>query len=219
MNWWRLLVILALALSLGVLAGVAIYGTDAENEFRPAPSRFQANHPEFLDKIELPPLWLSIFGSLAALSLSGLLVLYLFPERVRRMQAACSTPLLSLARLTLLGIVGGILLVVTGISAVFTMVTFPIAIILGGIVFLVTYTGLVAIAYALGRTLLRRAGWEHLSPISAFLLGLVVLYALSSLPYLGIIFRLIIISLAIGVVISTRFGSGKLWNLQPLIEE
>jgi hypothetical protein len=113
----------------------------------------------------------------------------------------------------------GILVLVVGISSALMIGTFPLTILLIGILFVSGLMGLVALAFALGRSLLRRAGWQHGSPIYALLLGLLIIIALSRIPVLGALIFLFFASLGLGAMILSHFGSGETWTLKPLSEE
>ena len=79
--------------------------------------------------------------------------------------------------------------------------------------------GYLALAYALGRYLLVRAGWPGSSPFAALFLGLLLVHPLASLPFIGVLFIILFVSIGLGVVIITHFGSNEPWNLTPLLKE
>jgi len=57
------------------------------------------------------------------------------------------------------------------------------------------------------------------SPLFGLFLGLLILFALSRIPLLGILITILYVSLGMGCVIATRFGTGQSWNLSALTEE
>jgi len=163
-----------------------------------------------------PGYLVSSIGTLFTVGISGILALYLVPERVRRVANSFSGNYL---RLAMFGFLIGILVLVVGISSALMIGTFPLTILLIGISFVTGLTGFVALAYAIGRSLLRRAGWQGSSPIYALLLGLLIIVALSWIPVLGLLLFLFFISLGLGAMISSHFGSGEPWTLKSLSEE
>lgn len=169
--------------------------------------------------MEHPPTLLSTTGALMTTFLSGILLLFLFPKRIRVMERAYSASPGELGRLTLLGLLAGLLLIALAASSAVAMSTLPLTIVLASLVFLGSFAGFIALAYTFGRALLTRAAWSHLSPLYALLLGLLILFSLMHLPLVGIFFQFLFFSLSIGVMVATRLGSGQPWNLAPLLEE
>ncbi|MBN2385545.1 MAG: hypothetical protein JXB85_00890 [Anaerolineales bacterium] len=161
----------------------------------------------------------STVGGLFVLGITGILILYIVPGRVRRAADTLTAGTRRLLRMTLQGFLVLVLLVTLGIGSAVMIGTFPLMILLLGALFVIGLAGFVSLAFALGRGLLRRAGWRTLSPVYAFLLGLLLLAALSAIPLAGAIFLIAFISLGLGAMIASRFGSGESWNLNPLLEE
>jgi uncharacterized protein YjeT (DUF2065 family) len=169
---------------------------------------------------EIPPSTiLSALTTLLTIFLTGTLVLLLFPDRIRRMEKALHTSPAGLLRLTLFGLLIGVVIAAIGISAALTMSTFPLIFILAIVLFLSAFSGFLALSYTLGHQLMQAAGWAGSSPFYGLFLGLLVLFALSQVPILGIVLQIFYISLGIGCVIATRFGTGQSWNLSALNEE
>jgi len=216
MKRWKWIVVILIILSLGLLVGMSLLADRFAQHFAfPASwgiGQMQPEHP-------LPGrsrYLVSSIGALFTLGISGILALYVAPERVRRAADSFSGKVL---RLALFGFLIGILVLVVGISSALMIETFPLTILLIGILFVAGLMGLVALAYAIGRSLLRRAGWQHGSPIYALLLGLLIIVALSWIPVLGALLFLFFTSLGIGAMILSHFGSGEPWTLKPLLEE
>ncbi len=216
MKRWKWIVVLLIILSLGLLVAMSLLA----DRFAPY-FAFPANWGigQMQSEHSLPGRPGNLVSSLSALftlGISGILALYVAPERVRRVADSFSGKFL---RLALFGFLIGILVLVVGISSALMIGTFPITILLIGILFVAGLMGLVALAYAIGRSLLRRAGWQHGSPIYALLLGLLIIVALSRIPVLGVLLFLFFISLGLGAMISSHFGSGEPWTFKPLLEE
>ena len=216
MKRWKWIVVILIILSLGLLVAMSLLADRFTPHFAfPASwgiGQMQSEH----SLSGRPGNLVSSLGALFTLGISGILALYLATERVRRVADSLSGKFL---RLALFGFLIGILVLVVGISSALMIGTFPITILLIGILFVAGLMGLVALAYAIGRSLLRRAGWQHGSPIYALLLGLLIIVALSRIPVLGALIFLFFTSLGLGAMISSHFGSGEPWTLKPLLEE
>jgi hypothetical protein len=216
MKRWRLTVIILIVLAAGSLVATAFLA-DRFNLVFPFPAYFrsgqiQAEHP-------IPGALGNLIAAVSALftlGISGILVLYIAPKHIRRVADSFPGNVL---RLTLSGILVGLLVLAVGISSALMIGTFPITILLTGSLFVVTLVGLVSLAYSIGRSLLRRAGWQYGSPVSALLLGSLMLVTLSWIPLLGAILFMIFASLGLGATILSHFGSGEPWTLTSLLEE
>jgi hypothetical protein len=99
------------------------------------------------------------------------------------------------------------------------MSTFPLIFILALVLFISAFSGFLALSYALGHQLMQKADWGDSSPLYGLFLGILILFALSQVPFLGILIQILAISLGMGCVIATRFGTGQSWNLSALYEE
>ena len=112
-----------------------------------------------------------------------------------------------------------VLLLVFIIGAVLARVTFPFSIISAIAAFFLSIWGFLSLVYTCGRSLLIRTGWQGSSPTISLALGLLLLLPLVRIPYVGGFFVILYLSLGLGLVISTHFGSNEPWNLTPLLEE
>ncbi len=219
-NRWRLLLLLLVAVSILSLAAIVWIERQPLGFVRELRAEIHAASPEGDNSAyEPPPAVVSALSALFTLAIGGIFVLYLFPTSIQRMSRALSISLKGLLRLTGLGLLSIVIAGVIGVSAAFSTSVFPVTIALAAILILGSYLGIIAMSYTLGRILLNRAGWPHLSPVYALLLGVFILYPFAELPYVGIIFKILFASLGAGAVVATRFGSGKLWNLEPLLED
>jgi hypothetical protein len=84
---------------------------------------------------------------------------------------------------------------------------------------LTSIIGTAGLGFALGRLITIRCGWKIESPLLIFGLGTLTLTLLFRLPYLGIGFMILTLLTGLGLITTTRFGSGKAWTLEPLLEE
>lgn len=221
MRRWRTLIVLSILGSLLLIAGSAFFGWEPgsslsflrDEKFSP---------PPFVQRLadnQLQPTLAADLVSIFTIYLFGVLALFAFPHQVGYMERSLPQALSDLLRTIFLGLLVAIVIVAILVSASLTAVTFPITILLAAVLFVCAMLGYLTISYSLGRRLLVRADWQHLSPLYALLLGLLITFALGELPFVGAIFRAVFASLGIGLVVFTRFGSGKPWSLQPLLEE
>jgi len=216
MKRWKWIVVSLVILSLGLVVAMSLLA-DRFAPYFAFPASWRIGQMQAEHSLPVRPGYLvSSIGTLFTVGISGILALYLVPERVRRVANSFSGNYL---RLAMFGFLIGILVLVVGISSALMIGTFPLTILLIGISFVTGLTGFVALAYAIGRSLLRRAGWQGSSPIYALLLGLLIIVALSWIPVLGLLLFLFFISLGLGAMISSHFGSGEPWTLKSLSEE
>jgi hypothetical protein len=216
-NRWRLAIgFLALG-SLFLILAAVWFGWEPWNSFRflnregpSGPGTFR--HPWIVH----PPTLLSALSALFTLYLGGVLALFVFPQRVKYMSGRLSQGTSEIARLAVLGLVVTVLTAAIGISSALAVGTFPLIFILAAALFLSGFIGYVALGFALGKQLLIRAQWEHLSPLYALLLGIWILFGLSQVPFLGLALKVIFLAVSIGVVIDSRFGTGQPWSLSVL---
>lgn len=165
------------------------------------------------------PVYLSQFSALLTLYLSGIVFLFLFPRRIRKMSETVFSSWNKLLRIFFLGLLAQILAVAAGVGSSLTMATFPLAIFLASVLFISAIFGSTAVAYVIGKTLLVRSGWSETSPLIRLLAGVVILFAAINLPYAGPVILMILVSSALGASLASRFGSGQPWSLITLIEE
>ncbi len=219
MRRWKWLVILSAILAIGVITA-AFFLPRPGFSFRSLPHRdaqeFQ-NYPlsPFFEKNTFIISTIGIFFSLA---LGGILILFLFPTRVRAMSTQVPRSISPLLRLTALGLISTILVIAAAFFSVLAIGTFPLAIILFVGIFTAGLFGLVVCSYVFGKALVRRAGWHRLSPVVSFLLGWLVLFAPTRIPLVGGLLFLLYIWLGLGLAVDTKLGSMEPWNLNSLME-
>jgi len=170
------------------------------------------------DSLAELPTWVSSLATLVTFFLFGAANFYLFPARVRNLQAALTVSWMRSFHITLAGLAFGLLFVLAAISASLARTTFPLTVLTVLALFVLALWGYLALAYALGRSLLRKADWSA-SPFAALALGLLLLHALIFAPFAGIVFAFLSIGAGLGAVITTRFGSMQPWDLNLLLED
>lgn len=221
MNRWRIAIIVTALVSLTILLVATWFGWEPWSLFRSLRQEWQPE-PAFFRRLSQPDqtyTFLSALSVFVTLYLSGILILFLIPARVRHMEQTLAGSGKRLLRLAALGLLAGLLVGVVGLSSAMTITTFPLTFVLLSLLFLSSYVGYIALAYALGHGLFLNAGWGSLSPVYSLFIGLLVLFAFGQIPLLGDFIKIACLALGIGVVISTRFGSGETWNLAPLMED
>ncbi len=221
MKGWRALVFLSLAAAILLIAFadpswiIMWPGADA----RSALISRQGDWPvrNALLQSEAGPV-LAHLGGLLVQYIAGALILYLIPARMRGMAATFTAGWRALLHNLSAGLMLTILLIAVGFLSLLSPHTFPLPFIVLGVYFLTALTGAVAFTYQIGRSLLEKAGWLAGGPLAAFALGTVLLYTLTRLPYVGGIFLVLLWMAGAGAALTTRFGSGRAWTLEPLSE-
>jgi hypothetical protein len=151
--------------------------------------------------------------------LLAVLVAYAVPRHVRRIADSLTRGSWAAARFLAIGALLAVGLTVMGLLAALSEHTFPLTFVLAVAFFLAAVAGVVALAYQVGRVLLARAGWAARSPLAGLALGTLILYALTRVPYFGLVVLIVLSLTGAGAALSTRFGSRERWSLSPLVEE
>jgi hypothetical protein len=220
MTRWRLIVVVLVMIALVLWGSLSILNLRPEyGQGLPRPDLQASNSNGLEEPLSRLPSWVSSLGLFVTLLLAGIANFYLFPTRVRNMRRALTLSWARLIQLVLLGF-GFILLILGfGIGAALARVTFPFSIIAAVSTFFLSVWGYLSLVYACGRGLLNRTGWQMSSPSLSLILGLLLLLPLVRIPYVGIFFVVVYLSLGLGLVITTHFGSNEPWDLTPLLEE
>lgn len=150
--------------------------------------------------------------------LIGTLVLYAAPERMRRLTDAVAAGAREILRFLLIGLLLAVALGAVALLSAFYIHTAMLPFVLGGGIFLGALVGAEALALALGRGLLRRAGWSGGSPLAALFVGTILLVAATRIPYLAVAVLILLGLTGAGAALSTRFGGRRTWTLDPLRE-
>jgi hypothetical protein len=220
MTRWRLIVILLIVIAL-VLWGL-LFLLNLRPEYGQGTTRFNFQPPSsnnLGEPLSRLPAWVSSVGLLITLFLTGLANFYLFPKQVRNMSQVLTLGWARLIQMTLLGFGFVLLILGFGIGAVLARVTFPFTIVSAGAAFFLSVWGYLSLVYTCGRTLLMRSSWRSSSPVVSLALGLLLLLPLVRIPYVGGFFVIVYLSLGLGLVITTHFGSNEPWEITPLLEE
>ena len=159
-----------------------------------------------------------MLASFFATFLCSVIVLYLFPRKIFQMSIEYSFTT-EILRQALLGFLFLILTGIGTISAALSIFTVPLAVGLIVLIFLGSFVGVTAFSLYLGRWLFEHASWIENPPPVSLGLGLVILYALFNLPFVGIFVLIVIACIGLGTTISTHFGTNQSWNFNSFVEE
>jgi len=221
MKRWRAILMIGVVAAMAVILGTAFLEAEGRLEL-PWPLMARQLGQRFgpfagTQLIEAGPYVQAVAGLLLQF-LIGTLILYAAPERMRRLTDAVASGWRQLGQFLLTG-----LMLVLGLGAVavlsaFYVHTAALVFILGAVLFLGALAGSAALALAIGREGLRRAGWSGGSPLVALFVGTTLLYALTRLPYAAPLAMALLGLMGAGAALSTRFGGRRTWSLDPLRE-
>jgi hypothetical protein len=158
-------------------------------------------------------------ANLVAQFLVGVLILFAAPRHLRRLSLALAGGGARLLRYTVVGLLLAIAIAAVGLLSIFSVHTFPLPFILGAGFFLAALIGVVALTYRLGVGLTVRAGWSDQQPLTSLALGTLIVFALTRVPFLGVVILAAVWLTGAGAAIASRLGSGEPWSLLPLLEE
>ncbi len=213
---WRILVIILVATSLVLIIGASIFNWNPWTSLNGGDGiRPDTPFPNPRNNALAP---VKILASFLATFLCSVITLYLFPRHIYHISKAFSLST-EILRQVLLGFLFFILIGIAAISATLSVFTVPLAVGLLGLVFLSSFVGVTAFSLNLGRWLLERSGWTRNSFPLALGLGLVILYALFNMPFIGIFFLIVIACVGLGATISSRFGTDQSWNINTFVGE
>ncbi len=113
-------------------------------------------------------------------------------------------------------VVGGLtglgLVLLTGLG-IATSALFPVPLVLITLLMLAVYIGLIVVALAIGAWFNRLAGSAASTALFDYAIGLLIVFTLGRIPILGWVFTILFGGVALGVIISSRFGHGGAWTL------
>jgi len=173
------------------------------------PSAAPEKHPQVEDMRTT-----EFLASLAA----GIAVMYAVPKQLKLISKR-SMLRDTIVRRFLIGLAALLVLMGIMVLSVFTPFTFPLAILSVLIVFSGVFLGSIAVLLNLAGSMFNRVDWGQVSPIYKLGYGLLLFTALGAIPYLGTALRILVWVFGFGGAVSTKFGSGSKWTLQPLVEE
>lgn len=145
-------------------------------------------------------------------------MVFLWPQRLRRLKETMKTGWKGIMRLALIGFLGyGVASIFITLSGL-VIVGLPLAfLIMLGLV-LVTLAGLVAVSLTVGSRLAKLGKTNVTSPLFQLILGVLLLFPISIVPFIGWLVVGGLSCLGLGTILLTRFGSEEGWSLAALQE-
>ena len=180
-------------------------------------SRALGLRPFGVDRAGLAGVWWHV-GSLAALFVLAALVLALMPRRVNVLAEVISN---DWGQRFLAGVIGLLGYLAAGLLTFVLFVNVvgaPLVAILILGVYLATAIGLAAVALAAGRAICHALRLAPHGPIFHMGIGVVVLFILTIVPYVGWIVAGIAALLGFGAFLWTRGGDTTRWSLDELVD-
>lgn len=138
---------------------------------------------------------------------SGLVVLFLVPERVARLSSALGGGPARLARLLAIGAVAYIGAAALGVLLVLIVTGVPLAVAVAVGLSVATILGVAGLAVALGGRLLAWARLRRRRAALEFLVGMFLLAPVAAFPLVGWVLAFAMASLGLGATLITRFGT------------
>jgi len=155
-------------------------------------------------------------GSLATVAILALITLLVLPQRIAVLAQVVSNGwdqrLLAFA-FGVMGYLGSALL---AFMIFINVVGWPVLLVLLLAVYLATCLGLVAMGLALGTQVSRLFRLDDRSPLFNLCVGVVLLFLVSIVPYLGWLVAAIAGAMGFGAVLWTRAGSAAGWSLDEV---
>jgi len=175
----------------------------------------------------VPGLWLRPFGlqrsglpgflwhvgSFVALLVLAVIALYLAPRRLTVISQVVSESLGQTLLAFVVGLLGFMGSTLLGFLLFVNVVGWPLVPIMGLGIYLATALGLVALSLALGNKVSRLFRLDDRSPLFHLVVGLVLIFLVSMIPYLGWLVVGICAATGFGAVLWTRGGDTTGWSL------
>ncbi|PKO14737.1 MAG: hypothetical protein CVU39_13485 [Chloroflexi bacterium HGW-Chloroflexi-10] len=216
---WKWVTIILMIIAIGVLTSAILFNW-SNWELIPGTDFFQdpdQKTAEHMENSEIPN-FLSIPAGLVTGYLGSVILMYLLPQRLRVIAERFSRSPKNFYHLVLVGFLGLLLFSAIGAGSVLTLGTFPFLFLVLLIEFLGTWLGYTALSYRLGIFFQMKTGWFTGSPLIALGFGHIIFYALLQIPLFGIVLMILLVSLGLGGMLATRFGSDQPWSLSVLKE-
>lgn len=224
MNRWRIVVVLVASLAFAL---IIISGFLPERDFSSGPRPFapaavpelRGWNPSLLPALQPAGRLLAQLGAFLAQFVVALILLYLIPDRMRVMTRSLALGPSAILRHLVTGLALAVCLAAVGSLSVLSLHMFPLPFIMLGLLFAMALIGAAAITLTVGRGLLRRAEWYSNRPVRALALGTLIVSAVAVIPVAGDLLLALTLITGAGVAMATRFGTGRSWTLDPLVED
>lgn len=171
--------------------------------------------PFGLHRMGVPGVWWYL-GSFVSLLILAAMALFAAPRRVNVVAQVISGGWGQRALALTIGILAYLGLVLLALLLFVNIVGWPILMVIGLGAYLATAIGLVAVALALGSGVSRGAGLQQAGPLFRLLVGALLLFLGSSIPYVGWLVVGFAAALGFGAVAWTRFGDTRGWTLDDV---
>jgi len=221
MRTWRVIVVVIVVAAVAVILATAYLEAEGRITLPWMPDReLSAGRWQMMPRARIAEAgpYVAAAAGLLLQFMVGVLVVHVAPERMRRLADTMTTGWRQVLRYLVTGLLLAAALGVVATLSAFYVHMLPLPFVLGAVFFLAALVGGGALAFALGRGLLRQAGWADGSPLFALLLGTLPLYAAIRLPYLAPVMIGLLALIGAGAALSTRFGGRRTWSLDPLRE-
>jgi len=162
---------------------------------------------------------LSLFATLLSVFLVSGLTMYIAPKRIQFMASSFRRGTRIFWQSALVGLLTTITVTGLGMLSALSVYTFPVTFLVFMGVFVLALMGMVSVSYELGREFFDRAGWKGMNPLHQLAFGIFTIFSIMRIPLIGQVVLIIVVFVSLGVVISTRFGSGRTWTLRPFMED
>lgn len=159
-----------------------------------------------------------MFLSLCVLLAAGSLTAYLAPSRLHMVQQALHVSWRNLALLGIVGLLGYGMSLLLMFILVTLVVGIPFAVLLLLVLAVATVFGFIGVSLALGRWLRDRLDLPASSPLIELALGIVLIFPLGLLPFIGWPVVLLVAALGFGAFLVTKGGTGEPWSVVSLQE-
>ncbi len=150
------------------------------------------------------------------LLISSFVVSFVFPGRLKVVSDALRREPRRIPWFFLLGVAGYALIGLLVAMLFLNFTTNLLLLLVAPAILLATLLGLVAVEYWVGHTVVRWSRVEGPSALTELIVGVVLLFLVSSIPYAGWAVVGIAAALGFGALLHTRFGSDEDWNLDAL---
>lgn len=158
------------------------------------------------------------FSSLLTILMISIFITYMFPKRMQTISEQFNRGFKNFQSMFFLGLMGIILMLILIFGSTLTFVTVPVILVIIIFLLLTTWVGFITPSLQIGRFLQNKSGWFQNRPIIALAIGHLVLFSLMEVPLLNILVYIILVSLGLGSVIKTNFGTNRPWSLSVLKE-
>ena len=155
----------------------------------------------------------SALASYCFLYLASVLALFAFPRQLRVARDALGRGFREGLRFLGAGVLTALAIIALTALGAFAFVSFPVSLLLLSALLLAFWAGMVALSLALGRNVNRWLGLAKSSPILDLAIGTLVVFTLGRIPIAGWVVVALLGAVSLGVVVATRFGTGRPWSL------